>query len=308
MEEIQKKKQRNSLIELYRFIFAFNVVKNHGYFPYQGCFFSPGRISVEFFFILSGWFMIKNISKYDDQSFFKGLFNLIKDKIFALGIPLLVGILFNIPYKILVGMEAWWDISIWGYLWYVHDLLIVLIFYFCLKRLVKNKKTFLWIAFAIFVVTSVLHAVPILCNSGYLRAFPIMTLGMFASFLPKLNLKKWQIWTLLSLVYVYILRMLLFDFSFIEEEILDLIMYPSLVYLSLQIDCQNKIFNYLGSLSFGLYAYQSIFRFFKEIGYNNAWISFIAIVVLTVATDFIKRLIKIGKQKDNLSEYINRAN
>ena len=47
-------KKRNSLIEFFRFFFALNVVKNHGYFPYRTRLFSPGRISVEFFFVLSG--------------------------------------------------------------------------------------------------------------------------------------------------------------------------------------------------------------------------------------------------------------
>ena len=85
-------KKRNSLIEFYRFIFAMNVVKNHGYFPYQGSYFSPGSISVEFFFVLSGWFLRKSIDKYTNISFWKGLGTMLKDTILSLGIPFAIGI------------------------------------------------------------------------------------------------------------------------------------------------------------------------------------------------------------------------
>lgn len=54
-------KKRNSLIEFYRFIFAINVVKSHGMFPYNGPYIGPGRISVEFFFILTGFLLMPSI-------------------------------------------------------------------------------------------------------------------------------------------------------------------------------------------------------------------------------------------------------
>lgn len=283
-------KRKNSLIELYRFLFALNVVKNHGYFPYQGPYFSPGRISVEFFFVLSGWFTFRTIEKYTVMPYWKGLFYLIKDKLKLLGVPLAIGLLFNIIYKCIVGMTAWWDFSIWGYLWYVHDMLIVFIFYYTIRKFVKSKKWFIVIVSIIFVVTSVIHAFPTFYSWGYFRAFSAMSLGILISFLPKLKLKKqWLLWIPLVCVWILILKMFLFNFSFIEDELLNLVLYPALIYLTFQLDISNKVFNYLGSLSFGLYAYQSIPRVFEALGYNNEWIFFIIIVVLTILTDLIKR-------------------
>ena len=60
-------KKRNSLIEFYRFFFALNVVKNHGFFPEGFHYFSPGRVSVEFFFVLSGYLFVRTLDKLKDM-------------------------------------------------------------------------------------------------------------------------------------------------------------------------------------------------------------------------------------------------
>lgn len=298
--------KRNDLIEFYRFLFAMNVVKNHGYFPYQGSYFSPGRISVEFFFVLSGWFLVKSLDKYMHLPYWKGLFLFIKNKLILLGIPLAVGLFFNILYKCVAGVDSWWNFSIWVYLWYVHDMFIVFIFYYTLRKFVKSQKWFLAITAIVFVATSVIHAFPQFYAWGDFRAFSAMSLGVLISFLPSIKLKKqWLLWIPLVCVQLLILRMLLFDFTFVEEELLDLVLYPALIYLTFQLQIHNKVFGYLGALSFGLYAYQSVPLFIWELGYYNPWIFFAIIVVLAVSTDLIKRIIKnkhfIKCQSDNLN-------
>lgn len=286
-------KKKNSFIELYRFIFSLNVVKNHGYFPYQGRYFHPGRISVEFFFVLSGWFLRKSLNKYTDLPYWKGLFTLIKDKILILGIPFLVGMIFNIPCRILMGMEGWWDFSILGYLWYIHHMLLVFVFYYTIRKFVKSEKWFIVITALTCLISSVFHAIPMFFSWGYFRAFSAMSLGILISYLPSIKLKRhWLLWIPLLFVWMYVLRMFLFDFLFIEEQILDLFIYPALIYLTFQISLHNKVFNYLGSLSFGLYAYQSVARLLRLSNLGNSWIYFIIIVTLTIMTDLIMRTIR----------------
>ena len=286
-----------------------NVVKNHGYFPYQGRYFSPGRISVEFFFVLSGWLLVRSIDKYMDMPYWKGLFLFLKNKLFALGIPLIIGLLFNIPYKIIVGINGWWDISFWGYLWYVHDMLVVFILYYTIRKYVKSNKWFLITTSIIFVASSVIHVIPNFYSWGYFRALSGISLGVLVSFIPSLKLqRKWVVWIPLACVMIVILRMFLFDFTILEEELLDLVLYPTLIYLTFQLDIDNKVFNYLGALSFGLYAYQSVPRFIGVLGYSNVWVSFAIIVVLTVLTDLIKRIIKKKKEEKNKQNQENLAN
>ena len=76
MEQTGKKKKRNSLVELYRFLFAMWVVYYHGYFflP-KDSHFSGGYIAVDFFFILTGFFVMGLIKKESEKPFFKGILN-----------------------------------------------------------------------------------------------------------------------------------------------------------------------------------------------------------------------------------------
>ena len=57
-------KTKNSLIELYRFLFALWVLYYHSFVPYKGELFGQGYLAVEFFFVLSGFFLIRSIDKY----------------------------------------------------------------------------------------------------------------------------------------------------------------------------------------------------------------------------------------------------
>ena len=291
-------KKRNSLIELYRFLFAMNVVKNHGYFPYQGRYFSPGRISVEFFFVLSGWFLRKTIDKYAHLSFWKGLLIMLRDKFISFGIPFAVAITCGILCYFANGLDTWWDFNIWGHLWYINEMLIVFVFYYVLWRLVKSEKWFFIIAASVCLIASIFHAIPNFYDWGRFRAFSSMSVGILISYIPSFKIKRqWLLYFPLVVVWAYVLRMLLFDFTFLEEEILNYVAYPALIYLTFQLSVHNVIFNYLGALSFGLYAYQGVVRVMCLFNFGNVWIWFSTILGLTILTDMVMRIILYQKNK-----------
>ena len=300
-----KNKNKNSLIELYRFIFSFNVLKGHGFFPYQGPYFGPAHLSVEFFFILTGFFLVKTLDKYTVQKFFKGLFSLIKDKVKVLGIPLLIGLIFGFIYGIYAGFEHWYDINIWGYLWYICDMFLVIIFYFVIRKFIKNDKIFFAIASIVFLIAFSFHITDRFYSWGYFRAFSSISLGILVSYIPKIKIKHKNLLLIpLILVGAYILEMLLFNFTFVEEIILDILLYPALIYLTLHFDYHNRVFNYLGLLSFGLYAFQNVTRYLRLRYDINVWISFLIIVVLTIMNSIF---VILRRKKDN-SELILEKN
>lgn len=77
------------------------------------------------------------------------------------------------------------------------------------------------------------------------------------------------------------------------EEILYLVLYPALIYLTFQMPIHNKALSYLGSLSFGLYAFQCVTRALRELGLiTDVWVIFIVIVLLSVLEDLAKRIYK----------------
>ena len=289
-------KKRNSLIELYRFLFALNVVKNHGFFPYQGSYFSPGRISVEFFFVLSGFLLLGSMDKYMSLPLKQGLPKFIIAKLKSLAIPLIVAIPCNIAYSILSDGGS---INIWGCLWYVEAMLVVFIGYYLIRYFVKNKKTFNMILISIFLIAAILHIIPFFYSWGYIRAAMGISLGMLISYLPKIKLNHQKLlWIALIPIQLAVLAIFLFGNNLLIEEILDLVLYPALIYLSFQLPVQNKVFNYLGALSFGLYAFQAVTRMLRELGVTNLWTLFIIIVILSIAEDLFKRLYRKQKLKN----------
>ena len=284
-------RKRNSLIELYRFIFSMNVLKNHGFFPYQGKLFGPEHVSVEFFFILSGWFIRSSFDKYINIPYFKGLFLMLRHKLVALSIPLIISFLLWIPYRFMVESDV-----IFGYLWFIHDMFIIFIFYYTLRKFVQNEKIFFAITAVLFVAASTLHAIPEFHTNGLYRAISSMSLGILISYIPSIKLKH-ECLLFIPLVFVwgYVIRILFFDYSFIEEEILNLLVFPALIYLTFQLSSHNKVFNYLGAISFGLYAYQHVPRLMRILKIGNVWIYFIIVVALAVATDGIIRISRYKK-------------
>lgn len=290
------------MVELYRFIFAFTVLKFHGFVPSQTPYFTTGRLAVEFFFILSGFLLIKSFNKFKDVKIHKSIFKFIWSKVYPIIIPLSLGIIFNI-----IEMFKCNDFSfnVWGYLWYVKQLLIVSLIYFVIKYFMKNEKIFFVVVVAIFLVSTIMNCNEMYYEVGCVRAFAGMSLGILLSYIPKINEKYIKkIWLVLILVQIATLCLLLFSNNlwlsnyFVLERVAHWFLFPMLIYFTFQINYQNKIFNYLGSISFGLYAFQCVANCMRVYGVNNIYILFSVIIILSVIENEFKKIIHNKKMKN----------
>ncbi len=287
-------KKRNSLVELYRFIFAMNVVKNHGYFPYQGPYFGPGRISVEFFFILTGFLLARSVNKYLDKPFWQGLRGFFWSKLKSILIPLIVAIPFNLWYSYLDGD----GLNLWGYLWYVNQMLIYIPIFFIVRYFIKNNNKFLLVIGIACIIATILNMTEFFYDWGVIRAVMAISLGVLISHIPPLKIKN-NFWKYLIVVFLMALTLsiLILPTNLAIEKLAFLVVYPMLIYFTFQLTVHNSIFNYLGSLSFGLYAFQCVVRPIEKFGYNNIWGMFIIIVALTLLEDTGKRIYRFVKMK-----------
>lgn len=86
----KQSKPRNNIVELFRFIYSLLVVGYHVQFSYSDemiDFFENGALAVEFFFLLSGYFLARSLEKLgkDEQtSFIKKVYLFMKNKIDSL--------------------------------------------------------------------------------------------------------------------------------------------------------------------------------------------------------------------------------
>jgi len=294
-------KKRNSLIELYRFFFALNVVKNHGFFPEGFDYFSPGRVSVEFFFVLSGYLFVRTLEKLAKLPLRDSLPKLIVGKLKPLFSPLVIGVLSNIIYNIVA--KEYFD-GIWGYLWYVEAMMLVFIAYLIFNRFINGEKMFIYTTLVIFTVATLMRFSGIFYSWGYVRAFATISLGMLLAKLPEIKIKrKWIIWILLIPVQALCFIIVCLHLGNVEwfggfmgvEFILDNLLYPALIYLSFNVSVSSRILDYLGGLSFGLYAFQCPADLLRLLGVDNRYLLLGFIVGLSIAEDLIKRMAKKKK-------------
>ena len=284
--------KRNSLIEFYRFFFAMNVLICHGFFPEELGHFGPDRISVEFFFILSGFLFSHLLEKIGQMKLTEAIVFTLKSKLVPLLGPMLIGMACNAVLNILTDHKP--KIEVFRYLWYIPAMLITLLVYAILKVLIKNNKVFFAVVAGLFVVATCLRFSGNiqLFYFDYIRSTSAVSLGLLVAIIPKLPLRQknilWFVLAPLILVVFGIVFYRLAKDNVLWEALLDLVLYPLLIYITFHIEFHFVPFNLLGALSFGIYAFQCPARLLACIGTPSPWIPFTLIFVLTIVEYLIK--------------------
>ena len=303
-------KKRNSLIELYRFLFAMNVVVGHGLFPIETSHFGPDRISVEFFFVLSGFLFCKSLGRLKETDTLTAVKTTLISKLKPLLVPTVIGLISNAFLNVLSDYKP--KIEIFRYLWYIPAMLAILLVYAILRTLIKKDKPFWYTVAAVFAVATLLRfsGNETLFFFDYIRSASAVSLGMLTAKIPKLSFRRKFISPLLLLPVAIATFLVVYnglaEDSVAYEALLDLLLYPTLIYITFGIEFHFALFDYLGALSFGIYAFQCPARLVAYIGVPSKWIPFGIIIIAAVAEDLIKRIIKAKKQK-SLSEDVGKA-
>ena len=294
-------KKRNSLIELYRFLFAMNVVIGHGLFPIKTNYFGPDRISVEFFFILSGFLFFGSLKKIQNMKTGEAIKTTLISKIKPILIPMIIGLISNTILNFLSNHKPM--IEIFRYLWYIPAMLAILVVYAILRTLIKKDNLFWCIVAVLFLATTIMRfsGNEKLFYFDYIRSTASVSLGMLIAKIPKLSLKNKMINRLL-LIPVSVAIFIIVFYGLAKQHVgyeaaLDLLLYPLLIYISFGIEFNFAPFDYLGSLSFGIYAFQCPARLVKYIGVPTPWIPFGIIILAAITEDAIKKIIKHYKKQ-----------
>ncbi len=262
---VQEKKQRNSLLEILRLCASLWVLYYHGISLIERSqMFSNGRIAVDFFFVLSGFFILNSLKKYDYFSI-KGLADFIWKRLKPLSITFGICMIFSIIFYIQF-FEGFLKSSIWGYLWYIPQLMLVLAIYFLIWTITKNKKIF---NICVIIISSICYVLVLtyVTDYGVFRGIAGVGLGILLSEIPSIGSSKVGkilsfIFAFLSIALIVLLSILAPD-KMIQDPICLLLLFPSSIYFCSQIPFSNKYVNYVCSLSLGLYTYQAVARVFE---------------------------------------------
>ncbi len=302
MQELQTKSKRNSILELFRLFASLWVMYYHGItLITKTSAFSNGRIAVDFFFLLSGFFFLYSYKREDDKSTVKGCLSFVWKRFKPLSITFGICMIFSLIYYFQF-YEGFGHASIFGYLWYVPHLMFVFAFYFLLKRIIKFDKFFYIITALVSAICYVLMLTYVV-DLGIFRGLAGVGFGILISTIPKLSFKNSNILAIVitSLLFVAITLIAIFyPGKEIQDPICLLVLFPAIIYFASNINCSVDIINKICSISFGLYAYQTVTRVLKENGIVTiGWQMFLIVLSLAIVDAVLKALFK-RKQKEDL--------
>jgi len=297
------KPPRNSIVELLRFLCALVVVNGHGYFPWKGRYFTSGTLIVEFFFVLSGYLFFASYKKVENEPFFKGAGIFLWKRLKGLGLIFAIGSAHAFARFILLKGVG---VGLFGYLWYVPRMFLgYAVLMICRKLVRGDDKRFMLVCLSIGVLALALRfGIYMLNDWGEVRMLSSMPLGVVMAMLPKIRLKSSAkraicIGTgfVVSLVGAMLFAGILQRFWY-NQLFLTAVFYPALLYFTMQISFENRVFDYLGALSFGLYSFQCVLWLLVELGFTNVYALFFLLVSLCIVStpNAFEKLFKKSKK------------
>ena len=287
-----KLKNRNGLLEIYRLLFCFWVMHHHDFFFLEndGSAFSVAPLAVDFFFVLSGFFLIRSMRKKAETSPLLGAKEMMWGRLKPIFFSMVFIATFNGVCMALFIREDIWGVlfQIFCYWWYVLYLVIAIGVIYLLYRLAKNEKIFAIMLVVLAVSMGLFHYAMeekdfFIQEFTYAaRTFGCLSVGMLISYVPRWEMKKFN-W---NIPLVLLLIPTIFYFAYNEKTYwicLAMIgMFAALIYFTSNISLQGKFFDCVGQLSTRMYLYMSFVSMLCVLGLTQHRVLFVINVALAV--------------------------
>lgn len=309
-------KQRCGLLDIYRFILGFWVMFHHDFFfmPLRQDIFSTAQLSVDFFFVISGFFLLRSIEKQKDEKLHIGIGNLLWTRIK----PLLFSVSFITAFNLIcIALFIREDVlvttfTIFRYWWYILYLLVAVVLFYLLYRLLKAKWAFIT---ALFVIAIGMAALDYFIETNgilfyeltfFTRTFGCISAGMLISYIPRLRIKKFNISIPMVIILVPTITYLAYGQKDFFTCILMIVLFTALVYFSTNITFGGVITDVIGRLSTRMYLYMSFITTLYMLGLTHHRILFVIDVALAimdlVLSGYKEKFEKLKKSTDKFKD------
>lgn len=262
------KNNKNGLIELFRFLCSLWVAYFHGFFPVLSDKFNGANTSVDFFFVLSGFFFLKSIEKYKERSFIDGAIFIFWSRTKRFIVPLVIAALSVLYCNIVFPWEFNgfnWPFS---FLWFFAAQFVFLSLFFLLVRKIKGRRAFNIACILIICFFMSMHRVLTKEFDRVARGPAMLAIGMLLSQVPKLKItlkdeRKAERLTIIAnaigfsvsaLAFVYLAY--LPGYEIWKLHLLGCLVGPAVLYFATALPVRSKFLNFLGELSVFIYLAQ----------------------------------------------------
>ena len=313
---VTMEKKRNGLLDLYRIFFCFWVLHYHhfSFIENKEEIYREAYLAVEFFFVLSGIFLLNSIKRTDDLPFWKGCAKVMWGRLKPLAYTLAVVFCFNLTGIIVLAVKDGFDFEVHVgtifYLWFLPFMFFGVFVMYVLYRLIKNK-------YAFFIVLGILTVVGYAVEFGIdfsgkftdqvplsiARSLGGVSLGVLVSRIPvkKLSWKKINFNYLCLAVCLTGIVWMAYDPRNAWARSGIIILYALLIYFTLGINLGGRVFDFIGSLSMRMYIYMAILCMLLLFGVVHHLILFFIDLILALTDMFLfgfvlKKLIARRKQ------------
>ena len=295
--------KRNGLLELYRFILCFWPLYAHDFFFWQKDYskFSVAELTVDFFFVLSGFFLMRAMRKEKDRSVLRGFWNIIFGRVKPMLFTMCFITAFNAVCIALFVRENYFNtlFELFKYWWFVLFLSLGIGLLYLVYRALKTELRFaifliiLSISMALLQYAVVEKDMFVVELVFFARALGCIPVGILISYVPMLKPMKFNV----SIPLVIILIPTLFYFAYSEKtfivRLLMIGMFSALVYFSSNISFRSKICDLLGQLSVRIYLYMAFITMLHLLGLTHYRVLF----VIDVALATLDLALSIYRQK-----------
>lgn len=262
------KNNKNGLIELIRFLISIWVAYFHGFFPILSDKFNGVNTSVDFFFVLSGFFFLKSMEKYVDRPIYKVIPHIFWDRTKRFIVPLVIAALSILYCNIVFDWEFNgfnWPFS---FLWFFAAQFVFLTLFYVLIRTIKQR---LVLNIACVLIIGIFMSMFLILTREFdrpARGPAMVAIGILLSQIPKLEIrgedrKKAERLTLLvnaigfavfflSFVYLAYLP----GYEIWKLHLLCCVVGPGTLYFAAALPVRSKFLNLLGELSVFIYLAQ----------------------------------------------------
>ena len=187
-------KKRNGLLEIYRLLLCFWPLYFHNFLfeRYDNIRFTTAELAVDFFFLLSGFFLLGALRKEKDSRLFAGLGRLIYSRLKPMLYTIGFIVAFNLVCVAIFVREDYLGVlfDLFKYWWFVLGLLIAIGLFYLFYRLFRSEKLFaLFLIFVTILAASVHYIVNVKgmwhINFIYFtRTYGCISVGMLLSLIP----------------------------------------------------------------------------------------------------------------------------